>query len=521
MAKSKNSKVKSKQVQSVTKKVSSQGKTVVNSSLGPLVVAKKFMTPEQQQGKSKNLVVKQSSPSQYAQAYKGGLGTSTTNTQSFSEGRSHPSHGQMGFQEYILRSDLYFQSIVDPFKRVGAKIPDDNAMLSGTFQLVERFTLTVANGCAAIALGFSGVQGAIPMGSIIPIKQGVGVVDGGRLGMINDTAITDADLFPSGAGRSIPISWSQMNFNNGVTGGIIPNAYNNVRLVSMGVVANYLGAALAAKGRLISTVTPRNYFRPLLSIGPVTTDMVLQTPGSRVIPINQLKTITSTYRPMDGRSLIYGLLDQNTVHTVNSVQEWETQYPEYCGQEMIVLASGATNGDTLQVTVVGNFEGIPSNNTVDLISSSPSPVSADLLSNAMEKSMEVPQVTESSDFRKSLNYTANSYSDFHSGEHSELRFINLDDHNGRIHSLTFPMSVIEDKNSTNGFKLYKGISCKPSEVGGVKATQPKKLKQDKNFIDKINEYLSSGETTIKSLKKMAGDISPLNEEGIASILALL
>jgi hypothetical protein len=276
----------------------------------------------------------------------------------------------------------YFETIVDPFNVRGVRIPDLDVHKSCPFSVTDRRTLTVnAGGVCGVSYGIGGTLAASPQASLVPISNNaIAGAANFAVGMVLGTGATTAGLYPAiGAGTWIQLTqWT-------TTSDSIPASFTNIRLVSAGLAINFLGNFTDCAGKITIASCPRFQQRSTLGIG-LTVDQLANLPSAKIVPVNQMEGASCCYRPTDNRSLAYTSTD--VTHTPASVSDWD-QIAQSLGGEMYAVVSGATAGQTFQVTFVGNYEGIPRWNTLSLLGSTPSPVDPIGLASAMSMAANV------------------------------------------------------------------------------------------------------------------------------------
>jgi hypothetical protein len=293
------------------------------------------------------------------------------------------------FSNNVLAMSGYFQTLVDPFNCVGEKIPDFVNYPSSTFSLVYKQGYTLpASGNGSVAFGVLG-NATNTSGSLVPVRwlnpvMGLTLFP---LGMVNITGPTTTDLFP--AATSTGFFLPQWTAAAGV-----PTVYSKARLVSAGFAIDYMGAALASKGTITIVSLPRNHFRSVVGAGPLSLNLVQNSPGARIIPINRLTGGSCVYHPVDTRSLEY--VDLNLTYDNSSLTTFLSAEAAL-GAEVYVILQGATSGDQFQITAVLNYEGIPYSGALNLIQSTKSradPIELSMTMNAIE---DIPKAHEGTD----------------------------------------------------------------------------------------------------------------------------
>lgn len=289
-------------------------------------------------------------------------------------------------RKMLLGMNPYLQCLLDPFNAGGAKIPDLNMTASGTFQIVDRQTLTVgSSGVVGICYGAASTSSSNAQGgSLVPVSITGTTVFPFAVGMLVSGSATNStsDIF-FGNTKIYLTNWASVI-------GVVPQTYSKVRLVSAGLIFQYLGAPLNAKGKASVGFAPRNQYRTTSSSG-LTVANILSLPGAKAIPINQLSGGLVIYQPQDSASLEY-VDTTSTSQNVNVGAVWDTDanLRAAVGGELWMAFDGLTSGDTIQCTAVLNYEGIPRTNTFNVIAATPSPNDPVSLTHALNTIQVMP-----------------------------------------------------------------------------------------------------------------------------------
>ena len=304
--------------------------------------------------------------------------------------------GNTNLMKYLLSSDPYFASLVDPFEVRGVKIPDLVSLPSNCFSIVQRTTLTAnANGVCGLTYGLSQLGGGvIATGSLIPMNFNSATYDwivGCKLG----TAATSTDLFVGGSavGQATAFKYPSGIWDS--TSGIVPSYYSGARLVSAGFVINYTGQPLNAQGRIVCVSAPRKTFRSATQSGAgFSIDTLLGHPSAKIGFVNQLKGMTVVYQPQDPVSFTYAT-DLGYAFSSADAANVYSNNEEWLGSEIFMIIDGAVaSTSAFQVTAVLNFEGTPKKNAYTLVGAgSPSPIDSMAIENAMRAIQELDPVT--------------------------------------------------------------------------------------------------------------------------------
>lgn len=298
-----------------------------------------------------------------------------------------PNAGNM--EKWLLRGDAYFLSLVDPFTFTGARIPDFESYPSCTFQIVKRFSVSAnAAGIAGFVAGLCPVPSSTATGWLTPIRTGSGgTTTYGEVGMYTNTSSTTGGLFTGGTSSQF-VFLDNYKWTSSVATGV-PSYFSKVRLVSAGLAAEYLSAPLNAGGMFTVASVPYNTLRPNAGVG-ISLDQVQALPGSQIIPINDLEGALCTYKPVDTKALQY--MDVASIQYDASTAATQANLTPAMGNEMYIIGTGMNSGDTVEFTLVLNYEAIPLSNQMNIFTGSPSPVDPQALGSVLTAIQATPNV---------------------------------------------------------------------------------------------------------------------------------
>jgi hypothetical protein len=341
--------------------------------------------------------------------------------------------------ENILRSNTYLKAIVDPFNVHGCRIPDLVTTPSSTFAILDRRVLTVSSGgLCGMTYGIAPKPSADAAGSLVPLalyassekkrqveqllkpsrlsRSGndskMKILDANRfrkistprdrlraiqeldafdassyeIGCILPTGASTADLFTLGGTPPVGITFDQWNISINT----IQELFQNVRLVSCGVAVNFTGNLTDSDGTMTLAFLPRRSLIRQLADANIAISLaqIQELPGSRILPLNDLKGGTVVYTPQDSLSLAY-VNEQELYDYTGDTGTW----PDAAmGGEFYIIISGADSGRTIQISSVFNYEGIPNTGNVNLIQTIASPSDPIGLSHAFNVLESVPNV---------------------------------------------------------------------------------------------------------------------------------
>lgn len=276
------------------------------------------------------------------------------------------------YSRRVLGLNPYLQTLLDPFNKQGAKIPDECMYPSVPFTIVDRRTLTVnAQGIAMVCYGryYSHATAPDPWaiaGSLVPMNYGPSSVYYLIAGMTHSAAATATDLILQVGSTPIPSivfpQWGIPPAQDTVGG-----AFDKVRLVSAGLNVQFTGNFTQNSGKYTAAFVPRQYtYDSYAGNEAIPLSFIQQMPTSRSAPINLNEGITVRYEPLDTISNQYSEQGVRAYDPVND-KNWSGLLPAL-GGEMWVCIDGAPPGTTFNVVYTGNYEGVPKSNSFLLTS---------------------------------------------------------------------------------------------------------------------------------------------------------
>lgn len=286
-----------------------------------------------------------------------------------------------------VEANPYLESLLDPFNTDGAKIPDDQCYPSAVFSLTKKIAMTANSaGIAGICVGQvrGAIASSVTAGSLVPMNWST-TANAYLLGQQTVPGSTAANLFlTTGGTNEGAFSWDQWAPVAGSNA--VQTAFDQCRLVSMGLAVSYTGAPLGAKGRITLAYTPKNQLGQDVAIS---VDRLQACVGSKVIPINDFEGAIALYKPVDYDNWNYKSL--TTFHDLgNSIER-----DEYADGTLWIVADGLEfisvgNAATLQFLLIAHYEGIPKRANWSLIDPEPSEHDPLMLASAMNIVQEAP-----------------------------------------------------------------------------------------------------------------------------------
>jgi hypothetical protein len=282
----------------------------------------------------------------------------------------------------------YAETILEPTKVQGVKIPDGSVISSSPATIINNYQFFTSSGSTATGTGgaivgykFYTGDSANPA-SLIP-NEGAGLTS------------SDDYLFGilSGVGSAGPTDplkpWSNSPlkiYSNGFGGpnDYLPQNAASVRLVSMELECTCLGSNFSNQGEIIYGYVPP-YVMDFYANGStggttnLTTLTLKEIPGMRFEPIAQNKCWSARYCPMDPRAQMF--LDMDDISIPRS-DEWNR------GCFVVAVIGGSTTQTIYDVKTTANYEFIPLYSGLSFATATPNqsdPIGMSLALNAVRQ----------------------------------------------------------------------------------------------------------------------------------------
>lgn len=277
-----------------------------------------------------------------------------------------------GIQKRLKKKSPWFQSIVDPLHGADVKIPDATGFETGTLQLVHRNSIVTGTVAAAV----DGYRVICPLpnlsGSLPDSMNWQYTIAGSDASNVQWGAILSTNVLPFETSETL-------------------RAYSDgVRVVSGSITVQSEASLANNSGMMIGYINP-------YPDRPFPTGLALTEYANHyktgLIPINNNKPCTVKYLPVKQNGGMYDMFYEPT-NSVGTASATEIVVPYY---EMGVLINGAPPGTTFLVTVVFNYEFLPTENAINILAAKPSPVDAqevDLVENWVQD-IDVVSMTSS------------------------------------------------------------------------------------------------------------------------------
>jgi hypothetical protein len=234
------------------------------------------------------------------------------------------SRGRVSFKNSGSTLNGYLRSLLDPENEVGCKIPDLVNAPSGTFQLTADGILVVGPGGDGVAL------------QVLPNLNGITNFAGGSNSTPGGGYLYVNSIFVGSTGARA--------------------LYQETRLVSAVVYAEYIGTTFADSGQLASMQLTKG------TSAPTTFLTAAAQPYSKILPVRNGAIIR--YKPYDNSDLEFGAVGNLT-------------------NTLFFCTAGMAVGASIRFRICANYEGIPLSDTSTFVNAEPSPVSLPSLEQAM------------------------------------------------------------------------------------------------------------------------------------------
>jgi len=274
---------------------------------------------------------------------------STPSVATTSQTVSHPGDSQKWMEEH----NDWFRTLLHPSTEHGVKIPDMAFQETGTFTTVVRMKMTTTSaGVGSFVAG--GALGPNTVTSIVPNITSCALGNGGTMQnvgfAVNSTTTTDSAPFSIAAGAA----------------GLTPYQYpteissiaSQLRVVSCGVQIEPATSATTDQGVYAFASLPTGFFsnREGTFISTLSTNDVFNLPNAQISPINK-GAINMRWAPTD--TLDVQFRQNNSDITTNS-----ELIDDYGIGSMVCVISGAAASQAHYITIVTNFEYLPTTGTL-------------------------------------------------------------------------------------------------------------------------------------------------------------
>lgn len=243
----------------------------------------------------------------------------------------------------LKKKSPWYTSISDPLHGAGCKIPDGVGEETGTLQLLQRGTISVP----AAANGTCGVRTCClhPTSAGIPPNEDYGFVQ------TLDTSTTGAVVWEPDA-----IEWDTTDALQAYAQG--------VRVVSAALYVQPESSLSTCSGEICLFV------KPGLKSGLTTYNDFANNYGSVLLPLNSNQASMIRWFPMSQGEKTY-----DAFYNPNAISTDSLDFPPFW--ELGFLTSGVPGETTFRYSIVVNYEFLPKENSINILSASPSPQDAE------------------------------------------------------------------------------------------------------------------------------------------------
>jgi hypothetical protein len=256
-------------------------------------------------------------------------------------------------QSRLKKKSPWYTSIMDPLHGMDCKIPDETGEETGTVQIVENYSITTTS--AGQPLGVRILNPYVNNNNAVGSDVGVNY----QTLTTASTALALAWGLPTASGETQGYQWTGAGDLKAIT--------NNHRVVSCAIYAEHEASLSTNQGEFCAYVVPMGSTNaPLYAT-------YSNFYGASLIPLNQNKPAAARWFPMQAINTdavsgnVTTLSYKTFVPTDNSdnfLSNWE----------LGILTSGLATGVTVRFKMVVNYEFLPTFNTLNIVSASPSPV---------------------------------------------------------------------------------------------------------------------------------------------------
>jgi len=249
----------------------------------------------------------------------------------------------------------YFRSLACAESEHGEKVPAGGYVDSGTFTDIQRVQGVVStNGNYGIVLGGCMANGGLS--SFIPSPAAATWGNASAMayciGATTNTATVDTLPFSTASttAGALGIQYPSFSVLQGIGGPV-----DQWRLVSASMRVELACSETTNSGVITANSLPAGYFAPANALGTYSLTSLSNTPGAMVTPVNK-GGVTIRWVPLDLSTLNY-------VDSGFSPANWGQVQPYDVGC-MFAYVSGAVAGTTVIVTIVRNWEFLPTTGNI-------------------------------------------------------------------------------------------------------------------------------------------------------------
>lgn len=242
----------------------------------------------------------------------------------------------------LKKKSCWYNAIQNPAQGSGVKIPDDVALQTGTLQLCLETSFDTN------AAGLGGLQTICLHPNNVP--GGLGTYPGQNFQKLNPASSVTPPTMAWLAADGFPTNEVLRSYSVGV------------RVVSAALYVQPEVSLADAKGEMIVG------FRPWGYTTSVNLDTYRNEYGTAIMPLNVCKPMKTLWTPIS-----YGEQTYSAFYNPDWVSfgGGETDCPNWC---LYCIVNGTAGVQTFRVRIVVNYEFVPNENAIDIVSANPSPM---------------------------------------------------------------------------------------------------------------------------------------------------
>lgn len=251
------------------------------------------------------------------------------------------SGGSEKINSNLKKRSPWYQSILNPAQGAGIKIPDDVAIQTGTIQCVTEENFIVSG---------AGNIGGVRIISLHPNLASPS---------LNGLGLNHQSVDPAGTSVS-SVQWLQGS--GFATTAPLTQFARTVRVVSAALYVESEASLASASGEMLVGYSPYTY-----TANGAPMSQFRNAYGTSIMPLNACKPMKVLWTPVSVDQQTYSAFYNPRATGIGAA---DTQVPLW---ELFVLVTGCPINTTFRVRMVVNYEFIPMENSIDIISANPSP----------------------------------------------------------------------------------------------------------------------------------------------------
>jgi len=262
------------------------------------------------------------------------------------DGRRRKPKFSTDIQANLKTQSQWWKSIKDPLHGASCKIPDDNGIETGTFQCALNVTFTSKANVTA-GTNFGGVQLFSPYPGISTTNP-----SGQNYQFLDGATSNNASMNWDAAVYALPTNVPLNEYSQGV------------RVVSAAVYVESEASLSSSSGEFCCFISPWDYFG-----SGIPYDDYANNYGSGIMPLNRTQPMKASWFPCNKENSEYNAFYNCQTNATLGFGDGD-QRPWSIG----IISNGAPDGTVFRAIIVVNYEFIPHQNAVDLLSAKPSRV---------------------------------------------------------------------------------------------------------------------------------------------------